>query len=114
RRGPLPAAADVVALVCKVALALHEAHRHGIIHRDVKSSNIMLTPAGEPVVMDFGLARRPEDARLTRTGAVIGTPAYMAPEQAEGKAIGPANDVYSLGVVLYELLTGILPHKGEG
>src|SRR5262245_24792345 len=84
-------------LVRKVALALAQAHRHGIIHRDLKPSNIMLDPNGEPVIMDFGLARRidAEDARLTKTGTLLGTPAYMSPEQVAGDVanVGAASDV---------------------
>ncbi|MBC8868632.1 MAG: serine/threonine protein kinase, partial [Planctomycetes bacterium] len=106
-----------VALVRKLALALHEAHERGIIHRDLKPTNIMMNQRGEPVIMDFGLARRAhtDDVRLTQSGAVLGTPAYMSPEQARGRAeeIGPHTDIYSLGVVLYELLTGRRPFRGE-
>jgi predicted Ser/Thr protein kinase len=104
------------ALVRKLALALHEAHRKGIIHRDLKPENVMIDRRGEPVVMDFGLARRVRgDARLTRQGDVFGTPAYMPPEQANGDpdAMGPACDIYSLGMILYELLAGRLPFRGD-
>jgi hypothetical protein len=109
--------AEAAALVRQIALALEEAHSHGVIHRDLKPSNIMINRRGEPVVMDFGLARRAgaADVRLTRTGTVMGTPAYMAPEQVEGDLdrVGPVSDVYALGVILYELLTGRLPFQGS-
>jgi hypothetical protein len=104
-------------LVRKLALALQEAHKKGVIHRDLKPANIMIDQRGEPVVMDFGLARRnrPGDVRLTQKGAVMGTPAYMPPEQVSGKAevMGPPCDIYSLGVLLYELVAGRLPFSGD-
>jgi predicted Ser/Thr protein kinase len=107
---------SVAALVRKLALALQEAHRHGVIHRDLKPSNVMVNQRREPVIMDFGLARRmhQDDIRLTKSGALMGTPAYMAPEQVSGdvEAMGPCCDIYSLGVVLYELLTAQLPFQG--
>jgi serine/threonine protein kinase len=104
-------------LVRKLALAMQYAHDRGVIHRDLKPGNVLLRPDGEPVVMDFGLARRGDDPRtegMTRQGDVIGTIEYMSPEQFEGDnaAVGPASDVYSLGVVLYELLTGRRPYEG--
>jgi hypothetical protein len=104
-------------LVRKLALALQEAHKRGVIHRDLKPSNVMIDRRGEPIIMDFGLARRTRarDPRLTQRGSVLGTPAYMPPEQVSGdiEATGPASDVYSLGVILYELLTGRLPFIGD-
>jgi WD40 repeat protein/predicted Ser/Thr protein kinase len=108
---------DVLAVIQKVALAVHHAHQAGVIHRDLKPSNIMIDPSGEPMVMDFGLARRQgalED-QLTLTGQVMGTPAYMPPEQIEGRHsdMGPACDIYALGVVMYEVLTGRRPFESQ-
>jgi serine/threonine protein kinase len=112
-RRPIRAAAS---LVRTLALALDEAHRQGVVHRDLKPSNILITTRGEPIIMDFGLARLSAagDARLTEPGVILGTLSYMAPEQAGGdsKEIGPACDVYALGVILYELLTGRVPFDG--
>ena len=108
---------QILIAIRKLALALHEAHGHGIVHRDLKPANIMVDRKGEPIIMDFGLARqvsRDEDIRLTESGVVVGTPAFMSPEQIEGipENIGPSTDQYSLGVVFYELLTGQLPFRG--
>jgi tetratricopeptide (TPR) repeat protein len=113
RGGPLPPA-EAAALVRTVALAMAEAHRAGVVHRDLKPANVLLNARGEPVVMDFGLARDARfrgEERLTRDGALVGTPAYLPPEQVGGEEAGPAGDIYSLGVVLYECLTGRVPFR---
>jgi serine/threonine protein kinase len=116
QRGEPCPVADAAALVRKLALAIHVAHEHGIVHRDLKPANIMLNRQGEPVIVDFGLARRADadDVTLTRLGEILGTPAYMSPEQVAGEVekIGPASDLYSLGVILFELLTGRRPFQG--
>jgi serine/threonine protein kinase len=115
KNGPMPPA-EAARIVRTLALALSEAHAKGVIHRDLKPSNVMMARNGQPVIMDFGLARRSNagDAQLTRDGAALGTPAYMPPEQINGQvdAMGPTSDVYSLGVILYELLTGKVPYPG--
>jgi serine/threonine-protein kinase len=111
--GPLPAreAARYLATICR---AIDFAHRQGILHRDLKPSNVLIDRDGRPVITDFGLAKRVEGgASLTGTGAIVGTPNYMSPEQAAGSRgkLSPASDVYSLGTILYELLTGRPPFQ---
>ncbi len=109
--GPLPPE-EAVALIAPVAEALGYAHTKDTVHRDVKSSNVMVTDVGRPVLMDFGIAYASTESRLTQTGTVLGTPEYMSPEQARGNEVDPRSDLYSLGVVLYETVTGTLPHTG--
>jgi serine/threonine protein kinase len=108
---------EAARIVRQIALAMQYAHDHGIIHRDLKPANVLIDERGEPVVLDFGLARREDagDRPLTAQGDFMGTPAYMPPEQVVGDvaAMGPATDIYSLGVILYELLTGGPPFKGD-
>ena len=97
-----------------VAAALAFAHRHGVVHRDVKPGNILITPDGDVKVTDFGIARAMNtEESLTQTGAVMGTAAYFSPEQAEGKGVDSRSDIYSLGVVLYEMAVGRPPFTGD-
>ncbi len=106
---------EAARLIETLAGAMAEAHRQGVVHRDLKPGNILLTPEGVPKVADFGLAKLLNvESGLTRTDSVLGSPSYMAPEQAEGKTydIGPAADIYSLGAIFYELLTGRPPFRG--
>ncbi len=100
-------------LMAQVGDALGAAHRAGIIHRDVKPANLIVTPEGKVKVTDFGIARAADGAQITRTGAVMGTPQYLSPEQAEGKQATIASDVYSLGVVAFECLAGRRPFDAE-
>ncbi|HEX4959516.1 MAG TPA: protein kinase [Thermoanaerobaculia bacterium] len=109
--------ATKVRLIRDVARAVHAAHRNGLIHRDLKPGNILLardeTGDLHPFVVDFGLALEQDESALSRTGMISGTPAYISPEQAQGKTLDRRTDVYSLGVVLYELLAGFPPFKGS-
>jgi tetratricopeptide (TPR) repeat protein/tRNA A-37 threonylcarbamoyl transferase component Bud32 len=98
----------------KLARAVAAAHAQGLLHRDLKPDNVLLGEDGEPRITDFGLARRKTDPGMTQSGAVVGTPSYMAPEQAQGKKdVGPAIDIYALGAVLYECLTGRPPFLAD-
>jgi serine/threonine-protein kinase len=102
----------VLTIIIEAAEALDFAHRRGIVHRDVKPANIMLTPTGQVKVMDFGIAKLPTST-LTQTGSILGTPSYMSPEQINGLDLDGRSDLFSLGSVFYELLTGTKPFKGE-
>jgi eukaryotic-like serine/threonine-protein kinase len=113
RNGPLPAR-RAIELALQVADALAFAHQAGLVHRDVKPQNVLVTEDGEAKVTDFGIARSLDvEHGVTQTGTVLGTSNYLSPEQARGQTITPATDVYSLGVVIYELLTGEVPFPGE-
>lgn len=105
---------EATQLVLTLARAVHAIHQQHIVHRDLKPANVLLTEDGKPKISDFGLARRLDQVGQTHTGAVMGTPNYMAPEQARGdtKHVGPAADIWALGVILFECLTGRPPFQG--
>jgi serine/threonine-protein kinase len=108
---PLPPR-EAAGLVQTLARAMQAAHDKGVVHRDLKPANVLLAEDGTPKINDFGLAKKLDVPGQTQTGAVMGTPSYMAPEQARGsKTVGPAADIYALGAILYELLTGRPPFK---
>lgn len=111
-RGPLPTA-EALALVEQVCAALVAAHSQGLIHRDVKPQNVLLDRQGIAKLADFGIVHMADEADMTTTGTVLGTADYIAPEQARGEPLTPASDLYSTGVMLYELLTGRLPFTGR-
>jgi len=111
-RGGLPAA-EAYALAIQVADGLQAVHDAGIIHRDLKSPNIMVDSKGVARLMDFGVAKRFGEGTVTATGNIVGTPEYMSPEQAQGRRLGFGSDIYALGIVAYEMFTGRVPFRGE-
>ena len=113
RAGPMDID-DALSIASQMARGLAAAHQKGIVHRDIKPANVIVTSGGHTKIMDFGLARRAGAAQLTRAGTTVGTVAYMSPEQARGGDVGAQSDLWSLGVVLYEMLTGERPFRGEG
>ncbi|NIM98241.1 MAG: protein kinase, partial [candidate division Zixibacteria bacterium] len=106
-------AGQAIAIIKNICDGLIEAHRGGVIHRDLKPSNIMVDKDGYARIMDFGISRYVKGKGITDTGAMIGTPEYMSPEQVEGKEIDQRTDIYSLGVILYEMVTGRVPFEGD-
>jgi len=106
-------AAEVLDIVAQTARALYAAHQEGLVHRDVKPGNLLITPDGHVKITDFGIARVADQVSLTATGQVMGTVQYLAPEQATGKPATPSTDIYSLGIVAYEALVGKRPFTGD-
>jgi serine/threonine protein kinase/Tfp pilus assembly protein PilF len=113
RRSGQMAVGTTLRIASQVCEGLAEAHKLGVVHRDLKPSNIMIDKQGNAKVMDFGIARSQKAKGLTAAGVIIGTPEYMSPEQAEAKETDHRSDIYSLGIVLYEMLTGQLPFEGD-
>ena len=111
QRGPLPAE-EVLSILRPLADALDQAHEQGLVHRDIKPANIVVGPSGHVTLTDFGIARAAQEARLTSTGTIMGTPEYMSPEQAWGEEVDCRTDLYSLAVVAYEMLSGKAPFSG--
>jgi len=112
KRAPLPQE-QVLSFLCQICAALEHAHQKGIVHRDLKPANIMIDEGGKVKVMDFGLARITDLSALTKSGDLVGTVSYISPEQARGERVDARADLYSLGAILYEMLTGKVPFEGE-
>ncbi len=110
---PLAGIADTTSIAAQVGEALQEAHSKGIVHRDIKADNVMLTSKGQVKVMDFGLAKLKGSLKLTKTSSTVGTLGYMAPEQIGGGEVDARSDLFSFGVLIFEMLTGRLPFRGE-
>ncbi|MGD9345230.1 MAG: protein kinase [Candidatus Aminicenantes bacterium] len=102
-----------ISIAKQICEGLAEAHKLGVVHRDLKPSNIMIDKNGDARIMDFGIARSLKEKGITGAGVLIGTPEYMSPEQVEGKDVDPRSDIYSLGVILYEMVTGRVPFEGD-
>ena len=112
RRGPLPIG-ETLSVIGKLADAVAYAHGEGMIHRDIKPANVMFTKAGNPILTDFGIARIMDASGITVSGAFIGTPAYISPEAGRGEKVDERADIYSLGIVIYEMLTGTVPYDAD-
>src|SRR3990172_2327698 len=110
QRLPLAESIRIMAAICD---AVHYAHQRGMIHRDLKPANVMINPQGQPILMDFGVAKILGGQQHTATGAVVGTPAYLSPEQVRGDRPDARADIYSLGVVLFEILAGRPPFQSD-
>jgi serine/threonine-protein kinase len=111
--GQRVAVPQAVAIAAQIAEGLAYAHQHGVVHRDIKPANIMVLPNGPAKITDFGIARRRAASELTQTGMLLGSPKYMSPEQVIGKRADHRSDIFSLGVILYEMLCGAAPFNGE-
>ncbi len=110
KRVPIARTLTIFRQICE---GLQAAHEKGVIHRDLKPQNVMINAEDHVYLMDFGLAKTSEQTGVTQTGAVIGTPNYMSPEQVKGLPVGPQSDIYSMGIILYEMLTGVVPFTGK-
>ncbi len=106
-------AGQAIPIAKQICEGLSEAHRLGVVHRDLKPQNVMVDEGGNARIMDFGIARSLESKGITGAGVMVGTPEYMSPEQVEGKEAGQSSDIYSLGVILYEMVTGRVPFEGD-
>ncbi len=111
QRGTIPFD-EALTIIVQIAEGLAAAHEAGVVHRDIKPANIMLTPGGVKI-LDFGLAKLADVTQMTQTGATLGTPAYMAPEQAKGEKVDPRCDIWSLGAIVYEMVTGQRAFAGD-